>query len=109
MKAIPGTRMLAAGALLWLGCREGSTGPDGDISKNQIAFLAGGNVGSIREDGTNRLMLTNDDLGQFDGATGPLKWSPDGSRLVVHLIREEPAGHTDEAAVVAGDGTGYNV
>ena len=83
-------------------------GPGGNNpSGNRIAFLSSGNVASMREDGSNRVMLTRDEIGPNDWASGPLTWSPDGTRLLTRLIRFQPGGIVDEAAVVAGDGSGY--
>lgn len=104
-------------ALLFLGGCSDSPGPGGDPidpgpggnnpSGNRIAFLSSGNVASMREDGSNRVMLTRDEIGPNDWASGPLNWSPDGTRLLTRLIRFQPGGIVDEAAVVAGDGSGY--
>jgi dipeptidyl aminopeptidase/acylaminoacyl peptidase len=96
-------------ALLLGGCSDG-TGPGGvDPSGNRIAFIVSGNVGSIREDGSNRVTLTHDTIGQYDGASGLLHWSPDGTRLLTDLTRQQPGGIVDEAVVISGDGSGYTV
>ncbi len=91
------------------GCSDGTGPGGGNPAGNRIAFLASGNVGSMREDGSNRVMLTRDEIGPNDWASGPLNWSPDGTRLLTHLTRFQPAGTVDQAVVVAADGSGYRV
>jgi Tol biopolymer transport system component len=95
--------------VLGSGCGDGTGPGGGGHGGNRIAFLAGANVGSMREDGSNRVMLTHDQVGLYDGASGPLQWSPDGTRLLVTLTRQGPGGIADAAVVVAGDGSGYRV
>ncbi|HEX7337623.1 MAG TPA: hypothetical protein VF252_10485 [Gemmatimonadales bacterium] len=104
------TQFLTASRLLpclvILACGDGTGPGGGDPTGNRIAFLSSGNVWSMREDGTNQVALTRDEIGPYDGASGPLHWSPDGTRLMATLHRRHPAGPVDELAVVAADG-GY--
>jgi membrane protein DedA with SNARE-associated domain/Tol biopolymer transport system component len=103
-------RLFLLWALLLLGgCGDGTGPGGGDPTGNRIAFLASGNVWSMREDGSNQVMLTRDTIGPYDGASGPLSWSPDGTHLLVELTRSQPGGLSHEAAIVAGDGSGYRV
>ena len=104
-----GRAVLLASALFWAGCSDGTGPGGGDPTGNRIAFLASGNVGSMREDGSNRVMLTRDEIGPNDWASGPLHWSPDGTRLFTQLTRFQPAGIVDEAVVVPADGSEYHV
>jgi Tol biopolymer transport system component len=104
-----GNAVLLSAALALAGCGD-ATGPGGgDPTGNRIAFLSSGNVASMREDGSNRVMLTRDEIGPNDGASGALHWSPDGTRLLTHLTRFQPAGTVDQAVAVAADGSGYRV
>jgi dipeptidyl aminopeptidase/acylaminoacyl peptidase len=91
------------------GCGDGTGPGGGGPAENRIAFITTGNVGSMREDGSNRVMLIQDALGPNDGATGLLHWSPDGTRLLTQLTRQVPGGRLDEAVVIAGDGSGHKV
>jgi Tol biopolymer transport system component len=108
MRRLGTARLLVAATLLGSGCSDGTGPGGGGHGGNRIAFLTGANVGSMREDGSNRVMLTHDQVGLYDGASGPLQWSPDGTRLLVELTRQGPGGIADEATVVAGNGTAYN-
>jgi dipeptidyl aminopeptidase/acylaminoacyl peptidase len=116
-----GVLFLVSALLLLGGCGGGPGGPidpgsgpidpgpgGNDPRGNRIAFLSSGNVASMKEDGSNRVMLTEDEIGPYDWASGPLNWSPDGTRLLTQLIRFQPGGIVDEAVVVAGDGSGYS-
>ena len=96
-------------ALLLGGCGDGTGPGGGGPAENRIAFITTGNIGSMREDGSNRVMLTQDEIGPYDGASELLYWSPDGTRLLAHLTRQQSGGIVDEAVVVAGDGSGYSV
>jgi dipeptidyl aminopeptidase/acylaminoacyl peptidase len=102
-----GRAVLLAATLVWAGCSDGTGPGDADPTGNRIAFLSSGNVASMREDGSNRVMLTRDEIGPNDWASGPLSWSPEGTRLLARLNRFEPGGAVDRAVVVAGDGSGY--
>jgi dipeptidyl aminopeptidase/acylaminoacyl peptidase len=78
-----------------------------DLTGNRIAFIADGNVASMREDGSNRVMLTRETVpNTFLGAFPPLRWSPDGTRLLVRLL---PIPLSQEIVIVAGDGSGFRV
>lgn len=100
-------RYIAAAAVT-LSCSDGGGPPtDPDPTDNRIAFISDGNVASMREDGSNRALLIRDEIGPYDGASGPLSWSPDGTLLLVKLTRHGPGGIGEIAAVVAGNGSGY--
>ena len=87
--------------LILAGCGDGTGPGGGDPTGNRIAFLSSGNVWSMREDGSNQVALTRDEIGPYDGASGPVEWSPDGTQLMATLHRRHPGGLVDELAVVA--------
>src|SRR4051812_13770750 len=100
--------LLLAAGLLGIGCSDGTGPGNGDPTGNRIAFLADGNAASMREDGSNQVLLTERPSGgDYWGVPPPLQWSPDGTRLLAGVSSMQPAGSVDEAVIIAADGGGY--
>ena len=77
--------LLAVG-LLGSGCSDGTGPGHGDPTGNRIAFLAEGNAASMREDGSNQVLLTERPSGSrpivtATGRSAALPWTEPDSPI----------------------------
>jgi Tol biopolymer transport system component len=98
--------LLLAAGLLGIGCSDGTGPGNGDPTGNRIAFIADGNVASMREDGSNQVLLTKKSSNSSDYRFPTLQWSPDGTRLLGMVETGQPGGTIYEIIVTAADGSG---